>query len=390
MRSASFGRIGAAALVSLVSLGAFAGEPPKASAQKKPLAANAAPSRSRMFGGAASTENAAAPADAALIFGAAQIEEKSQARELYQRAVRALLDQKPILAEDLLGKAFELDRTYDLAANLGDLELKNQKPELAAKHLLFAIRHLPSGLPSETSERLRKRFADAQRMAGAYRIQVQPASAAVHVDGARVLGEDLAAGVFVSPGTHTIRVTNEGFEPYEQSVTAPAGEVRDLSIELSKKPIRISLPPATPEQESQKSQKPARPPFVSGLGHLALYTSLAASAVAFGYAEHTRRENNAMFRKLTEESDRLQTMQGPDACWPGEEPHFESACKDLERRSVEIKEHAVRYQIAYAASGISFGIFLAYGAYMLWGDTKTTVLPTVTRNAGALVLTRVW
>lgn len=318
-----------------------------------------------------------------LAFGGEHIAKKDKAREIYERAIEAILDDKIQEAELLLAQAFAIDSTYDLAANLGDVELQNHKPEFAAKHLLFAMNHLPSGVSEEFTQKLRKRFEEAQRLVGAFRLNVQPRSASVSIDGQSISGQDIAQGVFVKPGEHRIRVEEEGFEARERLVSVEAGEARDLLIELQKKPeIKVSAAPA----EAFKSP----PSFVSGTGHLVLFTTLATSAVAFGYSMRLNDETNAEFRKLTIDSDRMQQMQGPDACMPGEEPKLTGACNDLKVRLDDINERKTLYTAGYITSGIFFAGFLAYGAYTLWKDTKTTVLPTVTRNAGALVLTRVW
>lgn len=315
-------------------------------------------------------------------FGGEHIAKKDKARAIYQRAIQAIFDKKNEEAEVLLAQAFELDRTYDLAANLGDLELKNQKPELAAKHLLFAMSRLPSGVSNEFTERLRKRFEEAQGLVGAFRINVQPHSATVVIDGQNIAEADLRAGVFVKPGEHLIQVSEQGFEARERRVSVSAGEARDLLIELDKSPPKMPLAPLALRQSP--------PTFVSGTRHLVLFSTLATSAVVFGFAKQWNDQTNADFKKLAADSDKIERMQGPDACVPGEEPHLESACQDLKKLGADINERTIRYQTAYAVSGIFFAGFLAYGAHTLWKDTKTTVLPTVTRNAGALVLTRVW
>ena len=65
--------------------------------------------------------------------------------DLYKRA-NALYGQKSLAeAEGLYLEAWNLKKTYDVACNLGALELDLGKLREAAEHLAFALREFPAG-----------------------------------------------------------------------------------------------------------------------------------------------------------------------------------------------------------------------------------------------------
>src|SRR5687767_13201157 len=70
-------------------------------------------------------------------------DQKNKARALVLQAADAMVADHYLEAEELFKAAWELDKTYDIAGNLGHVELINKKPSQAAEHLRFCLSSLP-------------------------------------------------------------------------------------------------------------------------------------------------------------------------------------------------------------------------------------------------------
>jgi hypothetical protein len=330
---------------------------------------------------------------------------KERAKGLVMKATdAALADQWP-LAEDLFRRAWEIEKTYDIAGNLGHIELLNGKPLEAAQHLRFCLDGLP---PSETDAqrvRVQERFNEARRQIGAISIDLSEAGADVLVDGRSVGASPLVAEVLVAPGLHRVRAVKSGFDVTEESVDVEKGGSR--SVTLSIKPSRplpaasSSAAPIAPLASSVASVASvasiagAKPPadVAAGsslnLGLIATGSLLTVTSLVFGasfYAASMNREGDATLLR-----SRLDKKNGPTACY--DEPALAAPCADLETATNSGAAMRIGYEIAFGVAGAAAAGTVAY---LIFGrssrDPKraTTVLPSVTGNAGGLLVTSVW
>lgn len=153
--------------------------------------------------------------------------------ELYKQA-NALYDaQKLTEAEALYREAWALKRPYDVACNLGALELDLGNAREAAEYLAHALRSFPARGEASVYDRIKARFALARAKVGGVRVRVNVAGAFVTVDG-RALGQEPVDGeVFVNPGVVAIRATAPGFEPAQRSVTVQKGSSAVVTLTLT-------------------------------------------------------------------------------------------------------------------------------------------------------------
>jgi hypothetical protein len=93
---------------------------------------------------------------------------------------------------------------------------------------------------------------------------------------------------------------------------------------------------------------------------------------------------------VTQTHEALVTDQGPDACVPGREPTLAEKCRTLEAKAIEANQLRMGAGIGFGVAGASAVGVALYVLLRHASDGGTTVLPSVTRNAGALVLTGVW
>jgi tetratricopeptide (TPR) repeat protein len=202
------GVLGALAGSMLVSASIGAQPPPEGAPASKPVSAKTADRADELFG----QGNEA--------FDAGRLEE---AYPIYQQA-------------------WALKRTYDIAGNLGQVELKLGKFRDAAEHLDFTLRLFPPTGKSEPREAIRRAFEAARREVGALSIRVNVKGAAVTIDGKEVGRSPFDVTVFVEPGRRVIEATLEAHLPTRISIKIGRNEHREVALSLTPK----AQPPPPP------------------------------------------------------------------------------------------------------------------------------------------------
>src|SRR6185503_10534547 len=105
---------------------------------------------------------------------------------------------------------YDLKKGYDLAGNLGNVELALGRPRDAAEHLSFCLKNFPATGTAKQLEFIRSRLAEARQKVGALSIQVSEGGAEVLVDGRSIGRSPLADEVFVDPGSRRIEARLNG------------------------------------------------------------------------------------------------------------------------------------------------------------------------------------
>ena len=139
-------------------------------------------------------------------------------------------------------KAWALKRTYDIAGNLGQVELKLGKFRDAAEHLDFTLRLFPPTGKAAPREAIRRALEASRREVAALTIHVSAQGAAVSVDGASIGLSPFENQVFVDPGKRTIEATLEAHLPTRIVIDVEKGETREVNLSLVPK----NQPPPQP------------------------------------------------------------------------------------------------------------------------------------------------
>lgn len=147
--------------------------------------------------------------------------------------------------------AFKLKQSFDVAGNLGNIELGLGMPRDAAEHLSFAVRHYaPSGTTPEQLERAKQRLAEAKASVGTIWITVNVAGAEVLVDGSSVGRAPLEGEVFVDPGKRTFEAKLAGHRGEGKTLDVGKGSehkvVLDLAQVTAPTPTVVAPPPSAP------------------------------------------------------------------------------------------------------------------------------------------------
>lgn len=169
-----------------------------------------------------------------------------EARVLFAEGRAAILKKDWPAAERALAEAWNVHRSYDIAALLSQTEEKNGHLGQAAEHIDYSLRHFP---PKDADQEAHQRIRNAFR-----RLRAQLVAVDVNVDrlGAEVFVDDQLRGktpldgfLYLAPGRHRIEARLNGMT-MTQVVDADVGEMRRVSLTLDA-PAPPAVPPAPEE-----------------------------------------------------------------------------------------------------------------------------------------------
>ncbi len=158
--------------------------------------------------------------------------DSNKADALFKQGNELYKQRKWKAAYEKFAEAFALKQSYDVAGNLGDVELTLGKPRDAAEHLEYSYRNWPAG-NQDARERTLERLKQAKKLVGALTITVNVDGAEVSINDVPVGHTPLGHDVYVEPGAANISVSAPGHTTATKTVPLDKGETRDVSIELT-------------------------------------------------------------------------------------------------------------------------------------------------------------
>jgi hypothetical protein len=168
-------------------------------------------------------------------------------------------------------KSWDLRPSYDVAGNLGNVELKHLGRHAdAATHLRYALDHLPGSLDEEArariAEQIREMLSEALAGVAAVTFVVEPPAAEIVVDGVRVGQAPLEHELYLEPGEHRIVARLAGHRDATASLTVKAGTARRIELLLQREHDEVSPPPSPVAAPSPNEPAgPILPLSVAGL-----------------------------------------------------------------------------------------------------------------------------
>lgn len=156
-----------------------------------------------------------------------------RAAQLYREGNKLYDQARFVEAEARYQAAWDLQRSFDVAGNLGNVELEVNQPREAAEHLTYALEAFPLGEKAEKRRFLLERLAEAKAQVGTLRISVNVDDAEVFVDGKFVGHSPLKKLVFVDPGKREIEARHAGARTSTSLFVAKGSDQRiTLSLEV--------------------------------------------------------------------------------------------------------------------------------------------------------------
>lgn len=274
-----------------------------------------------------------------------------QAILLFQQGNQAFREQRWLDAEAAYRLSWARQRAYDVAGNLGEVELRLGKHREAAFFLHFSVTHAPPGTPLDRLSRSRRYLAQAQRSVA--RISARPSQPGVRVllDGRPLDDDELEGPVFVEPGPHMLEAQRRGFSSSHHLIEAAPGSVHDVRLDLA--PLLPSLP---------RSDTGPRPGWIVG------GSMLAASGLATGIVFTVA----ASASSRTAERDRQRV--GHILCLGAADPRCAMA-----NRAQQARERSTQLAVTgYALAGGALVVTLAYALWPRGGFPEhMAILPTL-------------
>lgn len=199
-----------------------------------------------------------------------------EADRLFEQGVAARKEGKLTEAEALFQKAWALKKTWDIAANLGIVQLNLGKLPEGMDHVYYAITELPPAESDAMRDKLLAAFDSKRGEVGGIDVHCNVQGAEVLVNGTPKGTTPIRRTFFVAPGQVTIEVRKEGYVP--QRRTVQAGKASSEQYELTL--VKETPPP-------ERSKVPAL--VIGGVS----VASLVAGGVLYGVSATTGAELRA-------------------------------------------------------------------------------------------------
>ncbi|WP_437764227.1 hypothetical protein WMF27_36565 [Sorangium sp. So ce281] len=337
--------------------------------------------------------------------------DNARATQLYREGNEAFKQKRWADAELLYLKAWALVRTFDVAANLGEVQIQLNKMRSAATFLAFALRTAPPSTKPEQIARIRHFLDQAKGQVGTFRVRVKNvADAEVLVDGERVPAEEAKHEVYVDPGPHELVIRHAGYEDETLKVVAAPGITETVMPELKPEAPEAALAGAAGQGSAgakapgvggatgavakgeAKTKAPAAGARVEEQRSWVPVIALgAASAVGLGVAVgFTVAANGA---KADGEAQQAAIWTAPGACVDAVSAYAD-ACKELRKTGARADTFANTARVAYVASA---ALAITAVTYALWPCDKGSgvagrvlAVPRLHASGAEMILAGAW
>lgn len=166
--------------------------------------------------------------------------------ELFKSGKAAFAKGDMAEAERLFSQALSIRKSSDIAANLAQSELEQQKYRAAAEHFSWALANLLPSASDAQRKAVETGLARSRAEVAVLRLEIKPEGADVLV-GAQAVGKaPIASSVYVEPGEVIVSVKHDGFVSLDKRVMAGRGTEQEVEIELVAKDNAASSPADRP------------------------------------------------------------------------------------------------------------------------------------------------
>lgn len=289
---------------------------------------------------------------------------KDKADRLFEKATAAFDEGKLEDARSMLKSAWKLKQNYEIAGNLGIVELKLGHVRDAAEHLAFAIQHFPATGTEAERAGLQKTFRQARGQVAGLNIHVNVDQAEVSLNGQPLGQSPLAGEVFIEPGTVTVKAKRDGFEAARQTVVASKDWV----------PIEVNLNLVSLTESSGPRRSIVAPLVMGGVGVAGLITGGILLAVGAS-------------KRQTAEVLNGQIRGAEQNCVEGSSI-YDARCMELQA-TASSSDTLHNAGVGMVVVGV-VATLAAGGAYLFWPQPKAKAavtaraIPVATANGGGL------
>lgn len=302
---------------------------------------------------------------------AAEAHASPEAEELFRHARELHRQKRWQEAREAYDHAWQLERTFQVAANLALVELRLGRARDAAEHLSFALAHLPASDPkvAEARVHLEEMLKQATSQVGTLKLDVDHDKAIIYVDDQPVGASPLEHPIYLDAGRHVVNVKSSASPPVTRELSIEPGVVYRLELTSG-----ASAPPVAPgDVPPPPARVAAAPPRDRGRGLdtrivvVAGEAALALAAAGFGtafalQASSGRNRADQLRAFINASGDPTRVEQGTmcDSTYAARPPE----CAQLSKAVDDTDAAAARSTIAFiAAAGFASA---SVATYFLW------------------------
>lgn len=248
---------------------------------------------------------------------------------------------------------YKIKRGYDIAGNLGNVELELGLARDAAEHLAYCIKSFPATGTATQLAYVKGRFEEARQKVSALSIQVNVDGAEVFVDGRSIGRSPFADDVYVEPGGRTLEVKLAGFTPFKRSVQAGKGAWQSVALVLqadagARAAAPAHSPPAAPVVLPPPPSERSRAPFY--VGGLAALAGIGAGVAGLLLSQSSAARAETQFNQL-------RASGGAGACLDAAN---EVKCEALDQAYREKGTFRIVSIAGFGTAGAAAGVILTY------------------------------
>jgi len=285
---------------------------------------------------------AAAQDDAATLF--------KQGKELYGEG-------KYQDAYEAYSKAWALQQGFDIAGNLGNVEIELGKYRDAVIHLRYVIANLPPSYDPERREKVLSRtkelLSGALTHVALVTLAIEPDGATVSVDGQDVCTTPLSGELVLAEGKHSLVAKLDGYEPLEHALDAQGGSKETLRMSLKASADAGENKETVPGGEDSADDGPSIPIIIVG-------AVLGLGAIGAGIGLHVTAGGKASDRE-----DLAATLSDQSACSGAAPP---PACQEINDLSDEESTLSAAGTALLIAGGVITAATVVYAVWPRGGD----------------------
>lgn len=145
-------------------------------------------------------------------------------------------------AERLFAEAFSLRKSSDIAANLAQSELEQQKYRAAAEHFQWALVNLLPSASDAQRKAVEAGLARSRAEVASLRLEVEPPGSDVLVGELNLGKSPIGSAVYVDPGEVIVSVKHDGFVAIDKRVLVAKGTEQAVEITLLPKEEAVEAP----------------------------------------------------------------------------------------------------------------------------------------------------
>jgi hypothetical protein len=308
-----------------------------------------------------------------------------RATELYKKGNELYDKGKFGDAETMYRAAFELRQSFEIAGNLGDVEIIQGKHREAADHLALALREFPpSGKPAQ-KEALRKRLREATSQIGTVKVTVSAPGAEVVLDGVTIGKSPIEREIYVDKGDRVIEARLAGHEPAKEKITATSGSTHDVSLTLTKiEPPKPKPKPVETTPEASGGEAPKKNLIII-IGGAMVSVAAVATGVGLTVAANSAADDALAMKNALD-------ARGAPLCnqYLPSDNQTASECAALRESLSDQGSYANTAVVAYVIGGLAAAGTAVYAFWPAPKGRKTAVVrpvPVVTGREGGLWIT---